>query len=61
MKIIDIDEHDKAFHPHCPHCKAKLEEVYRISDDKGPMRAKLGYAYCCPHCESVLGFADIAG
>lgn len=61
MKIIDLDDEESEFKPVCPFCKEVLDEVYRISDDKGIMRAKLGYCFCCPHCQSVLGFSDFAG
>ncbi len=52
MKVVPRND----ITPICPHCEKKLEEVFRISDDKRLMNK--GYCYICPHCRKVLGFAD---
>ena len=60
MEIIDDKHLDEDFKPICPHCDNELDQVVRVRDVKGFLRANLGFCYACPICRKVLGFADYA-
>ena len=61
MKIHEAHTEAPDFVPLCPHCEAELHWVFRISDQgRGFFESNKGYAYACPHCRKLLGFADWA-
>ena len=43
--------------PVCPHCEAKLPEVYIRTKGVGFIEGK-NIMYFCPHCQKVLGFGQ---
>ena len=55
-KPLDFVKRDD-LSPLCPHCTAKLTEVYTRS--KGaPFIQGSNVVYFCPHCRKVLGFGQ---
>ncbi len=59
MRIVDAKKADPNFVPLCPHCAEELETIYRVSDrPEGFFEGHDGFAYACPHCRKILGFAD---
>ena len=55
MKIIEAEED---FIPLCPYCDKELDTIIRLDDQKSFFQGHLGYAYACPNCHRILGFAD---
>ena len=58
MEIIESKDLNFKFTPKCPHCSNELDKIVRLTDDKGFFQRELGYCFCCPHCQKILGFSD---
>ena len=62
MKIRVIDPEKDNITPKCPHCKEKLDEIFRITDRREKWHEGLrGHCFICPHCEVILGFSSQHG